>query len=167
MAAGNTYVAIATQTLGTAAASVTFSSIPSTYTDLVLISSPENNTSESLYFKINGDTGSSYSTTYMTGNGTAASSARQANNTTGILAGAPNVGLSSTVYGSSIIQVMNYSNATTYKTALCRWGLASAETNATVGLWRSTAAITSLTILVVSGTFSVGSTFSLYGIAAA
>jgi hypothetical protein len=167
MAAGNTYEAIATQTLGTAAATVTFSSIPSTYTDLVLISSPANNTSESLYFRINGDTGSSYSTTYMTGNGTAASSARQASNTTGILAGAPNVGLSSTVYGTSIIQVMNYSNATTYKTALCRWGLASAETNATVGLWRSTAAITSVTLLVVSGTFSVGSTFSLYGIKAA
>jgi hypothetical protein len=167
MPAGNTFEAIATQTLGTAAATVTFSSIPSTYTDLVLISSPQNNASESLYFKINGDTGSSYSTTVLTGNGTTATSARQASNTTGILAGAPAIGLSSTVYGTSIVHIMNYANTTTFKTALSRWALASAETNATVGLWRSTAAINSITFLVIAGTFSVGSTFSLYGIKAA
>jgi hypothetical protein len=165
--ATNTYVALDTQTLVSATSSVTFSSISSAYTDLVIVSSPQNNTSESLYIKINGDTGSSYSTTWLTGNGSTATSSRQASNTTGILAGAPNVGLSSTVYGTSIIQIMNYSNTTTYKTAICRWGLASAETNATVGLWRSTAAINSVTILVVSGTFSVGSKFSLYGVKAA
>lgn len=164
MPAGNTYEAIATQTLGSAAATVTFSSIPSTYTDLVIVSSPANNTSDSLYFKINGDTGSSYSTTWMTGNGTTATSSRQGTNTTGILAGAPVVGMSSTNYGVSVIQIMNYSNATTYKTALCRWALGSAETNATVGLWRSTSAITSVTILSGGGTLSANSTFSIYGV---
>jgi hypothetical protein len=167
MAAGNTYVPIATQTIGSAVASVTFSSIPSTYTDLIVVSSLANNNFDSLYFKINGDTGSNYSSTYMTGTGSAASSARQANNTTGIFAGASNIGMSSTVYGNSTIQIMNYANTTTYKTALCRWSLGNSEVNASVGLWRSTSAINSISILAPSGTLSVGSTLSLYGIAAA
>jgi hypothetical protein len=163
----NTYEAIATQTLGSAAASVTFSSISGSYTDLIIVSNIANSTNDSLYFRINGDTGSNYSTTWLYGNGTVAASGRQTSNTTGILSGAIQVGLSSTNYGSSIIQIMNYSNTTTYKTALTRWGLGNAETNATVGLWRSTSAITSVTILPGAGNLASGSTFSLYGIKAA
>jgi hypothetical protein len=60
---------------------------------------------------------------------------------------------------------MNYSNATTYKTWLSRANRPSAGLDAIVGLWRSTAAITSITLSVISDTYSVGSTFSLYGIA--
>jgi len=59
---------------------------------------------------------------------------------------------------------MNYSNATTFKTALTRWGLGNAETNTTVGLWRSTSAITSVTVLPGAGNLATGSTFSLYGV---
>jgi hypothetical protein len=63
MAAGNTYEAIATQTLGSAAASVTFSSIPGTYTDLVIVCTPLRVTAgaEELVFQFNSDTGSNYS----------------------------------------------------------------------------------------------------------
>jgi hypothetical protein len=59
MAAGNTYEAIATQTLGSAAASVTFSSIPGTYTDLVLVVAMEHVTTgtENIVMQFNGDTG--------------------------------------------------------------------------------------------------------------
>ena len=66
-----------------------------------------------------------------------------------------------------ICQIQNYSNATTYKTNISRANSASDYTQAIVGLWRNTAAITSITILTSSGTFNTGSTFTLYGIAAA
>jgi len=160
-----TYTEIATETLSSAQASFTFSSIPSTYTDLVIVSSLANNNFDSLYFKINGDTGSNYSSIYMTGNGTTATSAKQVLNTTGIFAGAAAIGLSSTVYGVSTIEIMNYANTNTLKTSLSRWSLGNSEVNSSVGLWNSTAAINSVTVLVPSGTLSAGSTLSLYGIA--
>jgi hypothetical protein len=66
---------------------------------------------------------------------------------------------------------MNYSNATTYKTWLSRNNRASASnapgTEALVGLWRSTSAITELVIGLTGGNFDTGSTFTLYGIKAA
>ena len=67
----------------------------------------------------------------------------------------------------TIHNVMNYANTTTYKTAIARYGTATSLTLAQAGLWRSTAAVTSLTILVLGSTFTAGSTFNLYGIKAA
>jgi hypothetical protein len=66
----------------------------------------------------------------------------------------------------SILNFQNYSNSTTYKSVLTRVNN-SGFTMAWVNLWRSTAAITSITIYPYSGTFSSGSTFTLYGISAA
>jgi hypothetical protein len=79
MPAGNTYEAIATQTLGSAAASVTFSSIPSTYTDLVLVCNFEtsSNAIAGVYIQFNGDTSTNYSSTNLIGNGSTAESSRQ------------------------------------------------------------------------------------------
>ena len=63
-----------------------------------------------------------------------------------------------------IIQIQNYSNSTTYKTAL---GRSAQQSVATVGLWRSTSAITAVKIYPASGNFDTGSIFTIYGIAAA
>jgi hypothetical protein len=80
MPAGNTYEAIATQTLGSAAASVTFSSIPGTYTDLVLVVAGTLTTgTENIVMQFNGDTGSNYSVTSLLGDGSTASSFRSSN----------------------------------------------------------------------------------------
>ena len=68
---------------------------------------------------------------------------------------------------SNTIDIMNYSNATTFKTCLVRAGAANNSTLATVGLWRNTAAITSVSITCDGANFVIGSTFSLYGIKAA
>ena len=82
MAAGNTYDAIATQTLSSAAASVTFSSIAGTYTDLVLVTSiRKSTTGVSAYLRANNDSGTNYSTTYLYGSGTSAISTRDTNRT--------------------------------------------------------------------------------------
>jgi hypothetical protein len=163
MAAGNTYEAIATQTLGSAAASVTFSSIPSTYTDLVLVAAGSMTTggATGLSLQFNGDTGLNYSKTEVLGDGSTATSSRSSG------FGSMNIGLiDSTAQCNSIFQIMNYANTTTYKTALARGNNASGYVRAGVGLWSSTAAITSVTVLPPYN-FATGSTFSLYGIKSA
>jgi len=162
MAAGNTYESIATQTLGSATASVTFSSIPGTYTDLRIIYATTASADAGNYIRYNSDSGSNYSRTNLYGNGSSAGSDRQTSQT-----GIYGPFTMSSAITSNTIDIMNYSNATTFKTCLVRAGAANNSTLATVGLWRSTAAITSVVITCDGANFASGSTFSLYGIKAA
>jgi hypothetical protein len=167
MAAGITYTPIATTTLGSAASSVTFSSISGSYTDLVLVMNGGTAATTNVQLRFNSDTGTNYSSTQLYGDGSAAGSARYSNA----------AGLQVNYYGypenafdwNSICHIQNYSNATTYKTVIARANRAGNGTNASVGLWRSTSAITSVTIRSSDGStnFNVNSTFSLYGITAA
>jgi hypothetical protein len=62
---------------------------------------------------------------------------------------------------------MNYSNATTYKTIINRGNTASSTVITRSGMWRSTSAITSITVNNDASNYLAGSTFTLYGIAAA
>jgi len=62
---------------------------------------------------------------------------------------------------------MNYSNSTTYNTALSRFVSAGSETTADVHLWRDTSAVTSITVATSTNNYATGSTFTLYGIKAA
>ncbi len=158
-----TFTPIASITLGAAAASVTFSSIPQTYTDLVLVST--NATASSGYLfsvRVNGDSATNYSSTRLLGNGTTASSGRETNYSFGF---AGSVYSSSDPIGNAIVNFMNYSNTTTNKTFLMRTNTANANTSLSASLWRSTAAITSISLGVeFTQNFVVGSTFNLYGI---
>ena len=166
MAAGSTYTPIATTTLGSAQTSYTFSSIPSTYTDLRIVVTGKTNTGTNPVAQFNGDTGNNYSLNSFGGNGTSASADRRSNQ--GYAWFGYFAYMDSTTVATGIMDVMNYSNTTTYKTALARFSNAGIATDTTVSLWRSTSAINS--ILVTTGsanTFSAGSTFTLYGIAAA
>lgn len=165
MAAGSTYTPIATYTLLGSASSYTFSSIPTTYTDLVLVMTATQGAGTSVYCQVgNGsvDTGSNYSYTGLYGSGSAAGSAR-ASNQTGAYLGY----LGSTTIYNAINHFMNYSNTTTYKTILNRKNQSDQYVEADVALWRSTAAINTIKIYPQSGNFDAGSTFTLYGIAAA
>ena len=163
-----TYEPIETKTLDTAVSSVTFISIPATYTDLVLIANSSTTTvgsSEINKMTFNSDAGTNYSTTTLAGNGSSAASFR-ASSQTYIRAGR------STANGDSYfvlnkIQIMNYANTTTFKTALAQGPEANAYLETEVGLWRSTSAITSVTLTAGSNNYKVGSTFALYGIKAA
>jgi hypothetical protein len=160
----STYTPIATTTLGSNTNTVTFSSIASTYTDLVLVMSVKN-TSGSFYdnlLQFNSDTASNYSWTRISGNGTAATSARGTSQTS------IQAGWGGTNPATTIVSLQNYSNATTYKTCLVRTNDVDAVTAAYAGLWRSTSAINRIDILAYSGTnFITGSTFTLYGILSA
>lgn len=159
----STYSAIATTTLGSAATTVDFTSIPSTYTDLIIVGNFSMAAARSLSIRLNSDTGNNYSNTQLTGNGTSASSARNSNNPYMYFAAGQ------TSIGTAILHFQNYANTTTNKTVLARQGTASADVTANVGLWRSTSAITSISLSGegVSNNLSAGSTFTLYGIASA
>lgn len=158
-----TYEPIATQTLGSAAASVTFSSIPQTYTDLVLIVNTQTSSNVNVFMRFNEDTSSNYSDTRLVGNGSAASSGRLTSQTSAIIiSGDPSLNFS-----TYKVDIFNYTNATTFKTFLIRSNTADRAASL-VGLWRATpAAISTINIRVDTGTFNTGSTFTLYGIKAA
>jgi hypothetical protein len=165
LAAGNTYTQIASTTLGSAASSVTFSSIAATYTDLVLVINAKTAASATCWVTLNSDSGSNYSDTILEGDGSTAVSARQSNQTRGYTT--YNSGPVSTNFSfNQIVNFMNYSNTTTYKTFLSRANEASRATETMVTMWRSTSAITSI-VYESSSTFAAGSTFNLYGITAA
>jgi hypothetical protein len=165
----STYEPIATTTLGSAQATVTFSSIPQTYTDLVLITNTKNSSGSSVSITPrigNGtvDSGSNYSVTFLYGTGSAAASERYSNQTWGYIART-----NSTEAGNGITHFMNYSNTTTNKTFISRGNDAGALTIALVNLWRSTSAINIITLSSAENgvNFAAGSTFTLYGIKAA
>jgi len=158
----STYEKIATTTLGSAAASTTFSSISGSYTDLVVVSNIIGAGTGYPSYRFNSDTGTNYSFTQVYGNGTTVGSDR-APNYASIIIPFPDRYTTSAGY-MGIANIQNYSNTTTYKTLLGRSGNAGSGTTATVGLWRNTAAITSITITAVDANFASGSTFTIYGI---
>jgi hypothetical protein len=162
------YEVISTQTLGSAVQTVTLSSIPATYTDLVVVVNAQASTQSDLYLTFNGDTSALYSNTILYGDGTSIGSRRDTRSNAYMVL--TYYGAVTTTAGASIhtVNIMNYSNTTTHKTVLSRCSAGAAGVDASVGLWGSTAAITSMTFdLPSTRTFSVGSTFTLYGIKAA
>ena len=161
-----TYEKIATNTLTTTTASITFSSISGSYTDLVLIFQGGVDTSNGgLRMELNSDTGSNYSQTSLAGDGTSAASARNSNVTQARISS--DFGMVNNLNYNSITSLNNYSNSTTYKTWLSRNNLSSAGAESVIGLWRNTAAITSIKLVPSANSFASGCTFTIYGIKAA
>lgn len=163
MAAGATYEPIATFTTTSAQSSYTFSSISSSYTDLILVVTNTTSSTNSIALQFNSDTASNYSNTVLQGDGSSASSQRDVSQTSLI------VGSTGTNINTTICQIMNYSNTSIYKSLLSRagWG-GFTLVRGIVGLWRNTSSINSIKILTANGSnFNTGATFTLYGIAAA
>lgn len=166
--AAPTYVKLASNTLSGAAASITFSNVPQSYTDLILVVDYSLNVSNSsLFVRLNGDTGSNYSYTRMSGTGSAASSGRGTSSDQARIT-ADTTAQSASTRQIVTINLMNYNNSTTYKTFLSRYN-STGGVEAFVDLWRSTAAVTSVQIKGYDGTAIIesGATFTLYGIKAA
>jgi hypothetical protein len=158
------YIALATTTLGSAASSVTFSSIPATYKDLIVvlngqISFPSDGF---ITLRLNGDTGSNYNTVY-----TANASSASRTNVAGadLLYGASSRGMTYT-------SIMDYSATDKHKTMLNRAGNTSDSfVFMSAHRWANTNAVNSVTILTTTtgfsptGSLSAGMTLSLYGVA--
>ena len=160
-----TYIPIATQTLGSAASSITFSSIPGTYTDLRLVLTCTASAAYTVTLRFNSDSGSNYSVTTLIGSGSAASSANQTSQTQMYGLGYVS-GVSTTVPSMATYDIFSYAGAT-YKTVLMNGATdfnGSGDVENIVGLWRSTSAITSISIQLTSGNLSTGTIATLFGI---
>jgi len=163
-----TYEPIATQTVSSATGTVTFSSVPQTYTDLILVSSRQQASAARLFLRFNSDTTTLYSDTWLSGEGANTNSGRDTGQSQISIGGIWN-GTTTTTWATNVTHIMNYTNTTTFTSTLTRDSNDKGSTGtveAMVGLYRSTSAIT--TVNVVGGSnFAVGSTFTLYGIKAA
>jgi hypothetical protein len=161
------YDSIATTTVGAGgASSVTFSSIPSTYTHLQIRTNELNSSSIASDLKItfNSDTGSNYSQHLLWGNGTSPSAAGFTNQSyaVGAIMG------STTAPAASVVDILDYTNTNKYTTVR---GLSGVDVNGAGGFvffnssaWLNTAAITSITLTAYAGTINQYSSFALYGI---
>lgn len=153
-----TYEPIATTTLSSAG-TITFNSIPNTYTDLVLVTRLVMSGGADVDIRLNSDTGSNYSFSSLYGTGSTTGGTRSNNLTYmrldyyGYVDG--------TIGQLGIAHFQNYSSTGQYKTVISQHGNADNGVGLNVCLWRSTSAINSISLL---GTYNIGSTATLYGI---
>lgn len=168
----STLTPIATNTLTSNLASgvITFSNIPQTYTDLVIVAVGQGYTSSSygnLQVQFNGDTGTNYNSMELKEFGGTVSSTKRTTQSYLFATSFLDAGSSSLLVGTSIINIFNYANTTTYKSTLSRGYIPGFKTELNIGTWRSTAAITSLTLTANDTPINAGASFTLYGIKAA
>ena len=160
MAAGATYTPIATYTTGSSDTQVVFSSIPQTYTTLVLVTNL-NGGGGQCKFQFNGDTSTNYGMVRIMGDGTTTRNGDYAGGADGV-----NVGIGMD-YGTFISYILNYKSTSGYKTLRQRVSTYSQWVGVCAGYWNSTAAITQIRIWPNGSTFGSGGTATLYGITAA
>lgn len=159
-----TYDLIASNVLGSSAASVTFSSIPATSRDLVLVVNALGATGYvHAELRFNSDSGTNYSYVYMSGNGSSTDSSSGSSQTA---AKSTRAVANDTTRGVAIIQIQDYSATDKHKTALFRTNLSSDVVSAAATRWANTAAINSIEVLNTTSAvqFAAGSSFYLYGI---
>jgi len=155
---------------------LTFSSIPSTYQHLQIrgLARTANGAgyADEFRMRFNSDSGTNYASHVIYGNGSTVTAAGPTGTTSMRIAYAGAMGDSASAgqYGVSIIDIHDYASTTKNKVARSFSGadanLGGGLTALGSGLWLSTSAITSITLLPASGTFDTGTTFSLYGIKA-
>jgi hypothetical protein len=170
----STYTPIASQTVGTATPNITFSSLPQNYTDLVLVISGQVSTPSSFAMRVNGDSATNYSTTYLYTDGTVSLGSGRSTNQTQVDYGTTNgIAASGSLYSPVIVNIMNYANGVTFKTFVgtnrtATGGyLGNSDITQAVSLYRSTNPITSITVFPTnSANWSIGSTITIYGVAA-
>lgn len=164
--ASTSFESIATQTVGAGgAASITFSSIPSTYKHLQIRATALLQTSnEALLMRANGDTANNYFCHYLYGTGAAAASSNSVPTSYYYL----NSGNDSTYPGPSVTDILDYTNTNKYKTIRSLAGVDKNGGSGYVwlfsGAWANTNAITTLTLYAGNGNLNQYSSFALYGI---
>ncbi len=159
-----TYEKIATTTLGSASATIDFTSIPATYTDLKLVLVGKTSTDAVVRLRFNSDSASNYSNTFLYGDGAGAASSRSTSQTFANLSFGAD--FRSAQPGFISTDIFSYAGST-FKTLLSNECLdlnGGGTVNPSVSLYRSTSAITSVNLLLSTGTFATGFTATLYGI---
>ena len=167
MPAGATYEPIATASGDGSSGTITFSSI-SGYTDIRVVLVGTTTSSVVLGMRLNGDSTSLYSQTYLWGNGTSPGSSRESTQNRNYLHS--QTGTSTTIPQTFRIDLFNYANTTTHKLALVQTSMdfnGSGAVEREVCLYRSNSAITSISFITGTGAFSTNFRATLYGIARA
>jgi hypothetical protein len=154
-----TYVSLGTITLASTDSEIVFSSIPATYRDLVLVHVGATSAEDQIRIRFNSDTGSNYSFVQMGGDSSGTFS------TSGTLDGA-RISFGSTAINSTIVHIMDYSASDKHTTLLSRANKGAGDVRAHAARWANTAVVTTVSFYPITGTFSVGTQVSLYGIAA-
>lgn len=163
-ASTNSYESIATVTASGGETSLSFSSIPSTYTHLQIRGISSNASDQATLMRFNSDTGSNYSWHVLYGNGT---SAGAASGTSASVMYFLYSSATSSIFGATVTDILDYASTSKYKTLRA---LSGNDTNGAgdmtlySGLWQSTSAINGITIFPASGNFRQYSSFALYGI---
>jgi hypothetical protein len=161
------YESIATTTVGAGgSSSVTFSSIPSTYTHLQIRYFGRNTTDNNaaVYMTINGDSGSNYSWHQLFGSGSSLGTQALTSQT---FMSVGQESSTASVFDAHVVDILDYANTNKNKTVRTLGGWED-NTQGRVflrsGLWMNTAAISSITLTPSSSNFAQYSSFALYGI---
>ena len=162
----SSFESIATATGTGSSGTITFSSIPSTYTHLQVRFNAIGTTSARIYMRFNGDTASNYNTHCLIGDGSSAFATNYAQAQMTIAQ--DGYGISTTYPNVGVVDVLDYLSTSKNKTIRVLTGM---DKNATLGevglysgLWRSTTAVNSITVRLDAGNFTTSSTVALYGI---
>jgi hypothetical protein len=166
-----TYTPLATVTLGSTASSVTFSSIPATYRDLIVVLSVRSTRANDLDFmaaRLNGDGGTNYSDVNMFGDPNNSTNSQSGSGATYL--NMVNIDAASRPAGTFspvVLQIMDYSATDKHKTYLIR-GNQISYPEARAGRWASTSAVSSIVVSVPynSAQFATGTTLNLFGVIA-
>lgn len=168
---GGAFESIASTTLGSNQTTVSFTSIPNTYSALQLRilgrSNFSGSTNGSLRLQANSDTGSNYTWHTLIGFGSTTFAQGYASQTYSQLSYFPNNLVTTGVFGAAIIDIHDYASSSRYKTVRCFGGddrNGGGYVGVYSGLWMSTSVISSLQMTHGDGDWLAGSVFSLYGI---
>ena len=158
-------------TVGSGGAStITFSSIPATYTHLQIRGISRNtgaNSDATSYFNFNSDSASNYTIHYLQGNGSSGSATGIAPAGGSWFTDTPGTSTSSNIFATSVIDILDYANTNKFKVFRSLTGYdanGSGKVSLYSGLWRSTSAINSIVLVQNAGNFAQNSQFALYGI---
>ena len=164
------YESIATVSVSTAVGSITFSSIPATYTHLqlrVITRSAYAGATDNFYYSLNSDTtNANYYSHRLNGDGASATATAANNRVIGSNAVAGNTATAG-VFSSIVIDILDYANTNKYKTSRFLGGYdnnGSGVIQFSSSLWSNTAAVTTLGVDFGSGNIAQYSSFALYGI---
>lgn len=163
------YDSIATVSGTGSSGTITFSSIPSTYTHLQIriISRSSSAASSTVRVNFNSDTGSNYANHMLYGEGSAAYAAQNTNQTYMRFYGMAYSGLTASVMSAHLIDILDYANTNKNKVYRTLGGFdanSSGEQGLFSGLWMSTSAITTIDLIAGAGNWTTDSRFALYGI---
>ena len=169
--AANSYESIATINVGSGGqATAEFTSIPGTYTHLQLRAIARTNyaaASIAFHLQFNSDSGTTYSSHELTGNGTSAAATVSTSTSYPVLGDITGSSATSSVFGAVVLDILDYTNTNKYTTIRSLSGNdrnGSGKLGLYSGNWRNTNAITSIQIIPGAGDFIQYTQFALYGI---